>query len=188
MESELGCQATEKTTGFCLWFTGLSGSGKTTTAEIVKHSLECLGRKVTLLDGDIVREHLTSELGFSKDDRNKNVTRVGYVASQIVYHDGIVLCSLISPYRKSRNALRSMFPAGRFLEIYVDTPLETCEERDPKGHYRKARSGLMKSFTGIDDPYEAPLDPDIRLDTVNSSSLANANLIVKNLQKKKFID
>lgn len=169
---------TRETSGFCAWFTGLSGAGKTTTAEQLQTTIEATGRRVTLLDGDVVREHLSKGLGFTREDRDMNVLRVGYVASQIAYHGGIALCSLISPYRDTRDKVRGFFPENNFLEIYVATPLEVCEKRDPKGHYQKAREGSLHSFTGIDDPYEAPIASEITLDTSNASVDQNVEKIL----------
>lgn len=175
------------TPGFCAWFTGLSGAGKTTTAEALQTAIEKEGRRVTLLDGDVVREHLSKGLGFSKEDRDTNVLRVGYVASQIAYHGGIALCSLISPYREARKQVRNLFPEENFLEVHVATSLAVCEDRDPKGYYKKVRNGEMKSFTGIDDVYEAPLNPEIVLNTVDLSVEQNIELMMKDIINRGFI-
>lgn len=173
--------------GFCAWFTGLSGSGKTTTAEHLQTTLKQYGRRATMLDGDIVREHLSKGLGFSREDRDTNVLRVGYVASEIVYHGGIAICSLISPYRSTRERVRDMFSGRNFLEVFVDTPLEVCEERDPKGHYAKARRGEMPGFTGIDDPYEVPLKPDIRIQTAEFSVEKSVETIMQEIIARGLI-
>ena len=153
--------------GACLWFTGLSGSGKSTTAEILTALLMEQGRQITVLDGDVVRTHLSKGLTFSKEDRDINVRRIGFVASDVVRHGGVVVCAAISPYRATRNDVRAMFEDGHYIEIYVDTPLEVCEARDIKGMYAKARRGEIKGFTGIDDPYEPPQNPEITLNTVD---------------------
>lgn len=133
--------------GFCIWFTGLSGSGKTTTAEILTSLLMEHGRQVTVLDGDVVRTHLSKGLGFSKEGRDTNILRIGFVASEIARHNGIVICAAVSPYRAARNENRKMVGDGRFIEVFVDTPIEVCEQRDIKGMYARARRGEIKGFT-----------------------------------------
>lgn len=173
--------------GFCLWFTGLSGAGKSTTAEILTISLSEHGRQVTLLDGDVVRTHLSKGLGFSKEDRETNIRRIGYVAAEIVRHNGVVICAAVSPYRATRNECRSIVGGDHFLEVFVDTPLEVCEQRDVKGMYRQAREGKIKNFTGIDDPYEPPLNAEIVLDTIRSSAEANAEHILAYLVELGFL-
>ena len=169
--------------GFCLWFTGLSGSGKSTTAEIVMSLLLEHGRQVTLLDGDVVRTHLTKGLGFSREDRDTNILRIGFVAGEIVRHGGIAITAAISPYRSTRNEARKMVGEDRFIEVFVDTPIEVCEQRDVKGLYARARRGQITGFTGVDDPYEAPVDPEITLDTVNVSGEGNAHNIINYLME-----
>jgi sulfate adenylyltransferase len=173
--------------GFCLWFTGLSGAGKSTTSEILTILLLEYGRQVTVLDGDVIRTHLSKGLGFSKEDREINVRRIGYVASEVVRHGGGVVCAAISPYRATRNECRTMIGKDRFIEIFVDTPLAVCEERDPKGMYHLAREGKIKGFTGIDDPYEEPFSPEIVLDTVTYSAEENAERILAYLIAQGFI-
>jgi len=173
--------------GFCVWFTGLSASGKSTTAEILTVMLLERGRQVTVLDGDIVRTHLSKGLGFSREDRDVNIRRIGFVAAEIVRHGGAVICAAVSPYRSTRNECRSMVGSNRFIEVYVDTPLEVCEERDPKGMYARAREGLIKGFTGIDDPYESPTNPEIVLDTVQSSPQTNAERILAELITRNYV-
>jgi sulfate adenylyltransferase len=173
--------------GFCVWFTGLSAAGKSTTAEILTVLLQESGRQVTLLDGDIVRTHLSRGLGFSKSDRDLNIRRIGFVASEIVRHHGAVVCAAVSPYRSTRNDVRAMIGTERFIEVFVDTPLDECERRDTKGMYLKARRGEIKNFTGIDDPYEAPLDAEVTLSTSNLSADKNARLIVEVLLSKGFL-
>ncbi|MEK7856643.1 MAG: adenylyl-sulfate kinase, partial [Acidobacteriota bacterium] len=167
--------------GVCIWFTGLSGSGKSTTAEILVSLLLEEGRQATVLDGDVVRTHLSKGLGFSREDRDINVTRIGFVASEIVRHGGIAICAAVSPYRQSRNQVRQMFPEGGFIEVFVDTPLAVCETRDAKGMYAKARRGEIKGFTGIDDAYEEPESAEIVLDTVNRPAADNAAAIADHL-------
>ena len=173
--------------GFCLWFTGLSGSGKSTTADILTSMLLEHGRQVTVLDGDVIRTHLSKGLGFSKEDRETNIRRIGFVAAEVVRHGGGVICAAISPYRSTRNECRTMIGSDRFCEIFVDTPLQICEDRDPKGMYALAREGQLKGFTGIDDPYEPPHNPEITLDTVNSSAEENAERIVAYLNERGFL-
>jgi sulfate adenylyltransferase len=173
--------------GVCLWFTGLSGSGKSTTAEILTSLLLERGRQVTLLDGDVVRTHLSKGLGFSRDDRDTNILRIGYVAGEIARHGGIVIAAAISPYRTTRNEVRKMVGDDRFFEVFVDTPIEVCEERDTKGLYARARRGQIKGFTGVDDPYEVPVDPEITLHTVEIGPDENARIIVDLLEASGFI-
>jgi sulfate adenylyltransferase len=173
--------------GVCIWFTGLSGSGKSTTAQILTWLVLEHGRRVTVLDGDVVRTHLSKGLGFTKEDRDTNVRRIGFVASELVRLGGVVICSVVSPYRATRNDVRNMVGKDHFVEVFVDTPLEVCEVRDVKGMYAKARRGEIKAFTGIDDPYEPPHYPEIRLDTVNYTSEENANFIVNYLIKQGYV-
>ena len=173
--------------GFCLWFTGLSGAGKSTIAEIVAILLMEHGKQVTVLDGDVVRTHLSKGLGFSKEDRDTNILRIGFVASEIVRHHGSVICAAVSPYRAARNECRSMVGKDHFIEIFVDTPLEVCEQRDIKGLYAKARRGDLKGFTGIDDPYEEPLNPEIRLNTTGDFPEDNAHQIIDYLADRGFL-
>lgn len=173
--------------GVCIWFTGLSGSGKSTTADVLTSLLLEHGRQVTVLDGDVVRTHLSKGLGFSKEDRDTNIRRIGFVAAEIVRHGGVVICAAVSPYRVTRNDVRNMVGRDQYVEVFVDTPLEICEQRDTKGMYAKARRGEIKDFTGIDDPYEAPLHAELRLDTVNTDPEANARLIVAYLIQQGFV-
>ena len=173
--------------GFCLWFTGLSGAGKTTTANILTIKLLEHGRQVTLLDGDVVRTSLSPELGFSKEDRDVNIRRMGYVAAEIVRHGGAIICAAVSPYRTTRNECRSMVGEKRFLEVFVDTPLAVCEARDTKGMYRLARAGKIKNFTGIDDPYEQPLAPEMVIEGAAGLAEDNADRIIAYLLEQRFI-
>jgi len=173
--------------GFCVWFTGLSGAGKSTIADILAILLMQNGKQATLLDGDVVRTHLSKGLGFSKDDRDVNIRRIGFVASEIVRHHGVAICAAVSPYRATRSECRSMVGEDRFIEIFVDTPLEVCEQRDTKGMYAKARRGEIKSFTGVDDPYEHPANPEIRITTTDCSAEDNAYQIIRYLIDKGFL-
>lgn len=173
--------------GVCVWFTGLSGAGKTKTAEILTVRLLEYGYQVTVLDGDVVRTHLSKGLGFSKEDRDTNVLRIGFVAAEIARHGGIVIAAAVSPYRATRNEVRNLIGSNRFIEVFVDTPLELCEQRDVKGLYVKARSGLIKGFTGIDDSYEPPLDPEITLDTISHTPEDNALFIFNYLLERGVI-
>ena len=166
--------------GACLWLTGLSGSGKSTTAGHIVNLLLEKGRNVTVLDGDVVRTHLSKGLGFSKEDRDTNIRRIGYVASEIVRHGGMVICAAISPYRATRHDVRNMVGEG-FVEIHMATPLAYVETHDVKGLYAKARRGEIKGFTGIDDPYEPPLNPDITLTAEDTTPEANAKIVVDRL-------
>jgi adenylylsulfate kinase len=149
--------------GVTVWFTGLSGAGKTTISSAIEKKLKSYGYKVEVLDGDVVRQNLTKGLGFSKEDRDENIRRVGFVADLLTRNQVIVLVSAISPYREIREEVRHRI--GNFVEVYVNAPLEVCEKRDVKGLYKKARSGEIKNFTGINDPYEPPLNPEVECRT-----------------------
>jgi sulfate adenylyltransferase len=173
--------------GLCIWLTGLSGSGKSTTAAVLSVLLLEAGRQVTELDGDVVRTHLSRGLGFSREDRDTNILRIGFVASEIVRHGGTVMCAAVSPYRATRDAVRAMMDEDQFIEVFVDTPLSVCEQRDVKGMYAKARRGEIKEFTGISDPYETPLTPEITLDTVDHSPEDNARRIMAELAQRGFV-
>jgi len=152
--------------GVCIWLTGLSGAGKSTTAEALTVLLLEHGRQVTLLDGDVVRTHLSKGLGFSKEDRDTNIRRIGFVAAEIVQHGGVAICAAVSPYQATRNDVQNLIGTEPFVEVFMATPLEVCETRGTKGMYAKARRGEIKDFTGIDDPYEPPAPPEVTLDTV----------------------
>jgi sulfate adenylyltransferase len=175
--------------GFTVFFTGLSGSGKSTTANVLRVKLlERGGRAVTLLDGDIVRRHLSSELGFSKEHRDLNIRRIGYVASEITKHGGIALCAPIAPYDDVRKHVRRMIePLGGFVLVHLATPLEVCEQRDRKGLYARARAGLLEQFTGISDPYEPPLDAEIVVDAGGTSPEEAAHRIVQHLEHEGYL-
>jgi sulfate adenylyltransferase len=173
--------------GVCIWFTGLSGAGKSATAEMLTILLMERGRQVTVLDGDVVRTHLSKGLGFSREDRDANVRRIGFVASEIVRHGGIAICAAVSPYRATRNDVRNLISKGQFIEVFVNTPLEVCEERDVKGMYAKARRGEIKGFTGIDDAYEPPLHAEIMLDTTSNTLEENAFLLLEYLAERGFV-
>lgn len=166
--------------GLTIWFTGLSGSGKSTVAHALVERLAEFGRNVSLLDGDEIRTHLSKGLGFSKEDRNANINRVGYVAGLVAQHGGTTLCAVISPYREIRDNARKS-SKGNFVEVFCDTPIEVCEQRDVKGLYAKARAGEIQGFTGVDDPYEAPLNPEVTLDTSKLGAQACADAIIEKL-------
>ncbi len=178
-----------KDQGFTLFFTGLSGAGKSTIANVLLVKLlERGGRPVTLLDGDIVRKHLSSELGFSKEHRDINIRRIGFVASEITKNGGIAICAPIAPYDSVRKEVRAMVePVGGFILIHLATPLDVCEGRDRKGMYAKARQGIIKEFTGISDPYEEPKDAEMRIDTTELSPEEAAQEIVLHLEKLGYM-
>ncbi len=178
--------AKQKRRGVTVFFTGLSGSGKSTLAKILATKLlEIQDREVTLLDGDVIRNHLTSELGFSKEHRDLNVQRVGYVASEITKHGGIAVCALIAPYAQAREKARELVEQyGTFVEVHVSTPLEVCEARDVKGLYEKARKGILKQFTGISDPYEVPVQPELTIDTSDGTPEKHAQAVIDYLKEQ----
>jgi sulfate adenylyltransferase len=172
--------------GFCVWFTGLSGAGKSSTAEALRARLMERGRTVTLLDGDEVRVNLSKGLGFSREDRDTNVLRIGFVAAEIVRHRGVAICAAISPFREARDTCRALM-GDAFIEVFVDTDLAICEGRDSKGLYARARAGDLKGFTGLDDPYEAPLTPEIRLCDPLRSPAENARIVMDLLRSRGFL-
>ena len=172
--------------GFCLWFTGLSGSGKSATARALTDLLLERGKQLTVLDGDVVRTHLSKGLGFSAEDRDTNILRIGYVAGEIVRQGGNVICAAISPYRHARNEARKLVPDGNFIMIHVDTPIEVCEARDVKGLYAKARAGEIKGFTGVDDPYEEPINPEITVTGADVTPEENAQTIIAHLEAEGY--
>ncbi len=171
--------------GFTLWFTGLSGSGKTTIAKLVEQELRDRSLKVERLDGDIVRQSLTRDLGFSKEDRNKNIERVTFVAKLLTRNGVAVLCSFISPYRERR--AKSCQEIGEFIEVYVECPVEVCAQRDVKGMYAKAFAGEIKNFTGVSDPYEEPEGPEIVCHTAQETSEESAAKIIAYLEMHEYI-
>lgn len=175
--------------GCTIFFTGLSGAGKTTTANsLAAILLETAGRPVTVLDGDVIRTHLSSELGFSKEHRDLNIRRIGFVA-EITRHGGLAICAAVAPYDEVRQEVRRIIaPLGGFVLVYVATPLEVCEARDPKGLYAKARTGLISEFTGISDPYEPPPAPDVVIDTTNTTPEEAAQQILAHMQRAGFVE
>ncbi len=175
------------TQGACLWFTGLSGSGKSTTAAALVPLIRERSREVTELDGDVVRTHLSKGLGFGKEDRDTNVRRIGFVAAEVVKHGGICVASVVSPYRATRDEVREMVGPG-FIEIFVDTPIEVCEQRDVKGWYAGAREGTVTQMTGIDDPYEPPLHPEMVLTTTDTTPARNAAAVVAFLEQRGVLE
>jgi len=175
--------------GFTVFFTGLSGSGKSTIANILLTKfLEMGGRPVTILDGDLVRKNLSSELGFSKEHRDINIRRIGYVASEITKNGGIAICAPIAPYDSVRTQVRQMIePYGGFILVHIATPIETCEQRDRKGLYAKARAGIVKEFTGVSDPYEAPTNAEVVINTAELSAEEAAQEIILHLEQQGFV-
>ena len=176
--------------GFCIWFTGLSGSGKSATTQVLTDLLLERGKILTVLDGDVVRTHLSKGLGFSKEDRDTNILRIGFVAGELVRHGGSVVCAAISPYRNARNEARKMV-GDNFIMVHMDTPVEVCEQRDVKGLYAKARQAMIDGkpmgFTGVDDPYEEPIDPEITLAGVGVTPEENARQIIAYLEEQGYL-
>jgi len=175
--------------GFCVYVIGLSSSGKTTVANALKQRLQelTIGRQISLLDGDIIRKNLSKGLGFSREDRSTNVRRIGYVASEIVKHGGIVICANIAPYEEDRTYNRHMISKyGDYIEVFMDTPLAVCEDRDVKGLYALARNGVLKEFTGISDPFNKPLLNDITI-THQYGVMQCTDIILKKLREKQLI-
>jgi adenylyl-sulfate kinase len=168
--------------GFTLWFTGLSGSGKSTLAERIKNELLERGMKVELLDGDEFRTTISKGLGFSKEDRDTNIRRIGYVAKLLTRNGVVAITAAISPYRETRDEQRTKI--GRFFEVYTECDLDTLEARDVKGLYKKARAGQVKNFTGVDDPYEAPTNPDVKCDTAKEDQDTSYERIVTALEAR----
>ncbi len=171
--------------GVTLWFTGLSGAGKTTISQQVEAKLRAQGYKLEVLDGDIVRTNLTKGLGFSKEDRDENIRRIGFVSHLLTRNGVIVIVSAISPYRAIRDEVRAKI--GNFVEVFVNAPLNVCEDRDVKGLYQKARSGEIKMFTGISDPYEAPLNPEIECRTDLEELDESVNKVLAGLEKLGYL-
>ena len=172
--------------GFCLWFTGLSGSGKSTITTHLVKELRKRGSKLEVLDGDVVRENLSKGLGFSKEDRDTNIRRIAFVANLLSRNEVPVITAAISPYREIRDEARQMM-GDRFVEAYVKASVEVCEERDVKGLYAKARSGEIKEFTGVSDPYEPPENPELVLDTEHQSAEESALQILTYLEERQLI-
>jgi adenylylsulfate kinase len=172
-------------TGVVVWLTGLSGAGKTTIAHILATELKQLGEKVEILDGDIIRQHLANELGFSQQDRNENVRRIGFVAQLLSRNGVIVIVAAISPYREIRDQVRRM--TGDFIEVFVNSPLTVCEQRDVKGLYQKARAGKIPNFTGISDPYEVPLDPEVECNTDRETVPQSCGKILAKLSELNYL-
>ncbi|MBJ7348146.1 MAG: adenylyl-sulfate kinase [Thermoleophilaceae bacterium] len=179
--------SSENAKGFVLWFTGLSGAGKTTIADVVEQKLQERGSKIEVLDGDVIRTNLSKGLGFSREDRDTNIGRIAFVANLLARNDVPVITAAISPYRSTRDDARELIGTDRFIEIHVSTPLEACEERDVKGLYAKARSGEIKEFTGISDPYEEPLNAEITLPTVDQEPAESADIIISYLETNGFL-
>jgi adenylylsulfate kinase len=178
-----------KQKGATLWFTGLSASGKSTIAFTLEHALVQRGKLAYVLDGDNIRHGLNKNLGFSAADREENIRRIGEVAKLFADCGAITMTSFISPYRKDRDLVRTLHAEGKlpFFEVFVNTPIATCESRDPKGLYKKARAGQLKNFTGIDDPYEAPLQPEITLDATATTPQQAAVLLIEYLEKQGIL-
>ncbi len=175
--------------GFCLWFTGLPSAGKSTIAEIVLAELKKRNVKIELFDGDVVRTHLSKGLGFSKEDRDTNIRRIGFVCNLLTRNGVNSIAAAISPYRNIRDENRKMIAddGGNFIEIYVSTPLDVCEKRDVKGLYKKARAGQLTGFTGVDDPYEPPINPEIEIRTEQEDPQTSAARILQYLESNHMI-
>jgi len=173
------------TSGFTIWFTGLSGAGKSTISAILERELREQGRKVEVLDGDIVRTHLSKGLGFSKEDRDTNIRRIGWVCEVLTRNNVIAIAAAISPYRSVRDEVRERI--GRFVEVFVDVPLEVAIQRDVKGLYKKALAGEIRGFTGVDDPYEPPLDPELVIRTDKETPEQSAGRLLSALRELGYI-
>src|ERR1700730_14048416 len=177
-----------KPQGFTIWMTGLSGSGKSTLAGVLKEKLETeYGRYVEILDGDEIRKGLSRDLGLSREDREEHARRVSYLAKVLSRNGVISIVALISPYKVSREQAKETIGADRFVEVYIKASLEKCEERDPKGLYKKARKGELTNMTGISDPYEPPENPDILIETELGSPQESARVLIQGLEKKGFV-
>ncbi|HEY1238695.1 MAG TPA: adenylyl-sulfate kinase [Solirubrobacterales bacterium] len=172
--------------GFTLWFTGLSGAGKTTISEIVSDEIHSRGSKLEILDGDLIRENLSKGLGFSKEDRDTNIRRIAFVADLLSRNGVPVITAAISPYRQLRDEARELM-GGRFIETYVNASVDVCAERDVKGLYEKAFKGEIKEFTGVSDPYEPPLSPELTLDTEHDSAEEDAATVLSLLEERQLI-
>jgi len=175
--------------GFTLWFTGLSGSGKSTIAHLVGPELERRGHIAEYLDGDTVRTHLSKGLGFSREDRDTNIERIGWVASRLTRHGAAVICAAISPYEETRKKARELVEEwGPFVEVYVAASVEECARRDVKGLYEKAMRGEIKGFTGVDDPYEEPASPELRIETEEHEPEESARIVVEKLEQLGLVE
>ncbi|MDP9342932.1 MAG: adenylyl-sulfate kinase [Actinomycetota bacterium] len=176
--------------GFCVWFTGLSGAGKSTIAEMLFHELRARGMRTEILDGDVVRQNLSKGLGFSKEDRDTNVLRIGFVADLLARNGVVTICCPISPYRETRDAVRTQIEkTAKFVEVHVHaTVKEIADHRDPKGLYKKAMAGEITGFTGVDDPYEAPEDPELRLDTMVETPEESLQRVLDTLHRLGCLD
>ena len=174
------------TTGFTIWFTGLSGSGKTTVSRLIEKELRARGHAVEVLDGDVVRENLSKGLGFSKEDRDTNIRRIGFVCELLTRHNVVAIAAAISPYRAIRDENRARV-GGRFVEVYAKCPIDVLAERDVKGLYKKALRGEVKNFTGIDDPYEPPLNPEVIIESDKETPEQSAAKIIAKLEKLGFV-
>jgi adenylyl-sulfate kinase len=171
--------------GFTLWFTGLSGAGKTTLARLVETELSARGHRVEVLDGDVIRTNLSKGLGFSKEDRDTNIRRIGFVCNLLTRNDVVAIAAAISPYREVRDELRR--DIGSFVEVYVRCPIEVLAERDVKGLYKKALAGEIKNFTGVDDPYESPLDAEVIVETDTETPEESAGRIIAKLEEMSLV-
>ena len=177
----------KKQTPCIIWFTGLSGSGKSTVADILEQKLILLDKHTYLLDGDNIRHTLNSDLGFSNEDRDENIRRTGHLSELMIDAGLIVIAAFISPFKKQREKTRSLFNKNEFIEVFMDTPIEVCEKRDPKGLYKKARSGLIRNFTGIDSVYEKPNSAEITLNGLHQKPENLADIIINYLSKNNII-
>lgn len=172
--------------GFAIWFTGLSGAGKTTLARLIEAQLKARGHRVEVLDGDIIRTNLSKGLGFSKEDRDTNIRRIGFVCNLLARNEVVAITATISPYREVRDEVRRLI--GNFVEVYVKCPIEVLSERDVKGLYKKALAGEIKNFTGIDDPYEEPRAPEVMLETDRETPEQSAGRIIARLEELGYIE
>ena len=173
--------------GLTIWFTGLSGAGKSTISGVLERRLRERGLRAEVLDGDVVRTNLSKGLGFSKEDRDINIRRIGFVCNLLARNGVAAIAAAISPYRAVRDEVRAMHQNGRFVEVYVDCPLEVCADRDVKGLYRKAMAGEIKGFTGVDDPYEPPLSPEVICRTADETPEQSADRIIRKLEELQYI-
>lgn len=173
--------------GATIWFTGLSGAGKTTIADLVAAELRRRGQPVEIMDGDVVRTHLSKGLGFSKEDRDENIRRIGFVCNLLSKHGVFAIAAAISPYREIRDEVRAA-ANGKFFEIYISTPVEECAKRDVKGLYAKAFAGEIKNFTGVSDPYEPPFNPELTIETVGETPEESARRVIAGLEERGFLE